>query len=78
MAGPPGASSAYAGFAAVTNIGNDMVEIEYVEQSPVVVRGPATGATYQFSAAAPIQRVYREDLNAMLATRYFRLAARTR
>lgn len=55
-----------------------MAEIEYVAQSPVVVRGPVTGATYQFSAAAPIQRVYREDASVLLATRYFRPAAGSR
>ncbi|NWF82323.1 MAG: hypothetical protein HXY18_00670 [Bryobacteraceae bacterium] len=53
-----------------------MVEVEYLAQSPVVVRGPVTGATYQFSAAAPIQRVYRRDSSALLATRHFRLAGR--
>lgn len=63
-----------AGFAAAPAA--ELVEVEYLEQSPVVVRGPVTGATYQFSAVAPIQRIYRQDLGALLATRHFRLAGR--
>ncbi len=53
-----------------------MVEVEYLAQSPVLVRGPVTGTTYQFSAAAPIQKVHRGDVTVLLATRYFRLAIR--
>ncbi len=75
---PAGAHSVDAGFAAAARPAQGMAEIEYVAQSPVVVRGPVTGATYQFSAAAPIQRVYREDASVLLATRYFRPAAGSR
>jgi hypothetical protein len=53
--------------------GDGMVEIRYVEQSPVVVRGPVTGRTYQFSSAAPIQKVHGSDAEALIRTRFFRL-----
>lgn len=71
---PPNTVRTHAAFAAPPVY--DMVEVEYLARSPVLVRGPVTGVTYQFSAAAPIQRVYRGDVNALLSTRHFRAALR--
>ena len=71
---PPNTTSVHAASPTVPT--QDMVEVEYLAQSPVLVRGPITGITYQFSAAAPIQKVHRGDTPVLLATRYFRLAIR--
>jgi hypothetical protein len=48
------------------------VQIRYLENSPVLVRGPATGRQYQFSGAAPVQAVEQRDAQALLRTRLFR------
>jgi hypothetical protein len=49
--------------------------LRYVEQSPVLVRGPATGRNYEFSGADPVQNVDARDGEALLRTRFFRKAA---
>jgi len=54
-----------------------LVEVEYLSRSPIYVRGTATGAAYQFSAAVPIQRMHRDDAKVLLGTRHFRLARRS-
>src|SRR5215469_12396239 len=43
-----------------------MVNLRYLARSAIVVRGPATGAQYHFSAAQPVQRVARADRDALL------------
>jgi hypothetical protein len=53
-------------------------EIEYRERSRVRVRGPATGRTYEFSGADPVQSVDRRDAPALLATRFFKPASAQR
>ncbi|HXE26799.1 MAG TPA: hypothetical protein VN637_18105 [Roseiarcus sp.] len=40
----------------------------------MVVRGPATGRQYAFSAAAPVQMVEARDAAALLRTSWFRQA----
>jgi hypothetical protein len=52
-----------------------MVEVHYLARSPVWVRGETTGSIYQFSAAAPIQRVHASDLPALTRSRVFSLKA---
>jgi len=48
--------------------------IRYVEVSPILVHGPATGRRYAFSGADPVQAVDARDAEGLLRTRFFRLA----
>ncbi len=48
--------------------------LRYTEHSPVRVIGHATGRAYAFSAERPTQSVARADAQALLATRFFRVA----
>ena len=48
------------------------VLLRYSETSAVRVVGPATGRDYAFSAAVPVQPVAAQDVDALLATRFFR------
>lgn len=45
--------------------------LRYLARSPVLVRGPATGVEYRFSAAQPVQRVALADCEALLRTGHF-------
>jgi hypothetical protein len=49
------------------------VALRYLERSPVLVRGPATGRRYSFSAQTPVLPVDRHDAAALARTRFFRL-----
>ena len=48
------------------------VYVQYREQSPIQVRGLATGRVYQFSGTQPVQAVDERDASALLQTRLFR------
>lgn len=48
------------------------VTLRYLESSPILVRGPATGRQYQFSGTRPVQPVDARDAEALLRTRFFR------
>ena len=48
------------------------VYLQYREQSPIRVRGLATGRVYQFSGKQPVQAVDERDAAALLQTRLFR------
>ncbi len=48
------------------------VTLQYLENSPIVVRGPVTGRQYEFSGARPVQSVDARDAEALLRTRFFR------
>jgi hypothetical protein len=48
------------------------VALHYLERSPILVRGPATGRQYAFSAARPTQFVDERDAPSLLRTRFFR------
>jgi hypothetical protein len=48
------------------------VLLRYSETSAVRVVGPVTGRNYAFSAAVPVQAVAPQDVEALLATRFFR------
>jgi len=54
--------------------GSSVIHLRYTEASPIQVRGPATGMTYQFSGAQPLQAVDSRDAAALLDTRFFRRA----
>ncbi len=45
--------------------------LRYLARSPIVVRGPATGIEYRFSAAQPVRLVARADRDALLRTGHF-------
>jgi hypothetical protein len=51
-----------------------MVALRSVSAGGMVVRGPATGRQYAFSAAAPVQMVEARDAQALLRTSWFRQA----
>jgi hypothetical protein len=48
--------------------------LRYIGQSGIVVRGPATGRAYAFSAGTPVQVVDLRDAAVLLRTNYFRQA----
>jgi hypothetical protein len=50
------------------------VAIQYLESSPIAVRGAATGRMYKFSAALPVQQVEQRDTGALLSSRFFKRA----
>ncbi len=50
------------------------VALRYLERSPVLVQGPATGRQYRFSADNPVQPVDGRDAAALVRTRFFRVS----
>ena len=48
-----------------------LVTLRYLESSPILVRGPATGLQYEFSGDRPVQSVDARDAAALLRTRFF-------
>lgn len=48
------------------------VALRYLAQAPILVRGPASGRSYRFSGAAPLQSVARDDAPPLLASGHFR------
>jgi hypothetical protein len=48
------------------------VNLRYLENSPILVRGPVTGRQYEFSGAKPQQPVDVRDADALLRTGFFR------
>ena len=48
------------------------VRLQYKDQSPIQVRGLATGLIYSFSGAQSMQEVDQRDAPSLLQTRYFR------
>jgi hypothetical protein len=51
-----------------------MVALRAASSGEMLVRGPATGRQYAFSAAAPIQMVEARDAAPLLRTSWFRQA----
>jgi hypothetical protein len=49
-----------------------LVNLRYLEKSPILVRGPATGRQYDFSHTHPVRAVDARDADALLRTRFFR------
>lgn len=47
------------------------VALRYLENSRIIVRGPATGRVYDFSAAEPVQHVAAADAVSLLRTGLF-------
>ena len=48
------------------------MNLHYLENSPIRVRGPVTGRQYDFSGLRPVQAVDTRDASALLRTRFFR------
>ena len=48
------------------------VNLHYLENSPIRVRGPVTGRQYDFSGVRPVQAVDTRDASALLRKRFFR------
>jgi hypothetical protein len=48
------------------------VTLRYLESSPILVQGPATGRHYHFSGAHPLQSVDACDAEPLLRTQFFR------
>jgi hypothetical protein len=55
-------------------VSGGMVALRSVSAGGMVVKGPATGRQYAFSAAAPVQMVEARDAAALLRTSWFRQA----
>ena len=51
----------------------EAVTLRYLERSPILVHGPATGRRYNFSAGSPLQTVDKRDAAVLMRTRFFRL-----
>lgn len=51
---------------------NTGVVLRYLENSPILVRGPVSGHQYQFSGSHPDQIVDARDVESLLRTRFFR------
>ena len=60
--------------AAATQVPRPMagVALEYTERARILVRGPATGRTYEFSAGQRAQTVDAADVPPLLRTGFFR------
>ena len=67
----PAAVAALPPVSPVSTLSFGAVGLRYLSRSPIVVRGPSSGAEYRFSAAQPVQRVARADREALLRTGHF-------
>ena len=47
------------------------MSVRYVERNAVIVRGPASGTSYRFSAASPVQSVDVRDADSLLRSGLF-------
>jgi hypothetical protein len=55
-----------------TDTAENRVLIQYLEASPILVRGAHTGQVYRFSAAQPLRTVDACDAATLLQSRFFR------
>jgi hypothetical protein len=60
--------------AATTSTPNASINVRYLDNSPIRVRGLVSGTSYEFSGTAPIQQVDARDAASLLNTRFFRRA----
>lgn len=60
--------------AAPTGQSYGLVNLRYLEKSPIIAQGQVTGRRYEFSAARPVQAVDARDVPAFLRTRFFQPA----
>ena len=54
-----------------SGVGGHGVMLRYRDRARVLVRGPVTGRSYEFSAGQPTQSVEARDAEALLRTRHF-------
>jgi len=72
MAGwPPSATVERQRNAASAQPGRRAMPLRYVERNAVMVRGPASGASYRFTAENPVQSVDLRDADALLRSGLF-------
>jgi hypothetical protein len=57
---------------APAHLPNSPVALRYTQRSPIRVRGPVTGRTYDFSSSNPVQAVDSRDATTLMRTRFFR------
>jgi hypothetical protein len=67
-------SAAQAPEIATASTPQSLTSIRYLENSPIQVRGLASGRCYEFSGAHPVQQVDLRDASSLLNTRFFRRA----
>ena len=70
---PPGPARPVPARSSASTALQGMVTLRYLERSPILVMGPATGRQYNFSAGDPLQSVDGRDVAALVRTRFFRL-----
>jgi hypothetical protein len=58
--------------AAPVAVARSFVRVRFLENSPIRVRGPVSGLTYEFSGSHPVQQVDHRDAPSLLKTRFFR------
>ena len=51
--------------------GSRAIPLRYVERNAVIVRGPASGTDYRFTAESPVQSVDVRDADALLRSGLF-------
>lgn len=65
-------SQARPGWTGLSHPPYSSMPLRYLETSPILVRGPASGRLYEFSGGSPVQSVDTRDAQALLRTRFFR------
>lgn len=61
--------------ATATSTQHHSISVRYLERSPIRVRGPVSGMSYEFSGSSPVQQVDARDASSLLNTRFFRRAS---
>ena len=68
---PPNAAAERRGEGSSARPVSRAVQLRYVERSAVVVRGPASGIEYRFTAESPVQSVDVRDADSLMRSRLF-------
>lgn len=53
------------------SIADEGMVLRYLQDRPILVRGPSTGRHYSFSGAQPLQAVHARDVDALVRTGVF-------
>ena len=68
---PPNAAAERRGIGSSARPGSRAMPLRYVERNAVMVRGPASGTDYRFTAESPVQSVDVRDADALLRSGLF-------
>lgn len=60
--------------ATTTSTPHSSINVRYLDNSPVRVRGLVSGTSYEFSSSRPVQQVDARDASSLLNTRFFHRA----